>query len=226
MIMKYINRTYLKMNKGNGYVCGLVDALHAAPPEADIHTDTIAQKVAQKTGCAVIIATVSRTIADLNRSPDGANEPAVREYRSSIREAVEYLDILDHVQNRITKPYLHLCLHGMKDDHYGPFAIEVGTARGQSCSAEIRDWFQESLKSKAEALLPKIEVAFDQIFVGDRSIALHRNGDGGNYEGYGPHFHTLQIEISRTIRSKCRSQISELFAHLIKEFQSRFVNGN
>jgi hypothetical protein len=112
----------------------------------------------------------------------------------------------------------------MKDDHYGPFGIEIGTVRGRSCSTEIRDWFEETLTKKAQPFIPDITLIFDQKFIGNESIAFHRLGDGKRYQGYGPHFHTFQIELSRTFRREHRSHLIEIFSEMMSDFQTTFVN--
>ena len=103
-------------------------------PQADLYTGQLVRKIVRKTGCAGVISTVSRTIADLNRKEDGQNKRAIEQYRKVILEILQHLGILDQKKHRITKPYLHITIHGMKDDHYGPYAIEIGTYRGLSCS--------------------------------------------------------------------------------------------
>lgn len=224
MRLKYIQKNYLKYNKGKGFISGHVDALHAQPPAADLFTDVIVENVIEKTGCGGIIGTVSRLQADLNRSPDGENYDGVNEYRQAIKDILSFLGILDETSNMIIKPYLHLSFHGMKDTHYGPYAIEIGTLRGKSCSSEIREWFVDYLTKKCEVILPKIELVFDEKFVGHESVGYHRWGDGLSYQGYNQNFHSFQIEISRTLRGKFSTEISEIFAQMIDEFQAKFVD--
>lgn len=224
MRLKFIQKNYLKYNKGKGFISGHVDALHAQPPAADLFTDVIVENVIEKTGCAGIIGTVSRLEADLNRSPDGENDVGINEYRHAIKDILRSLGILDEPSHTIIKPYLHLSFHGMKDAHYGPFAIEIGTLRGKSCSLEIREWFVDYLSKKSEVILPKIVLVYDEKFVGHESIGYHRFGDGKSYQGYNQHFHSFQIEISRTLRRKYSTVISDIFAQMINEFQGKFVD--
>ena len=66
----------------------------------------------------------------------------------------------------------------------------------------MKKWFQETITLKAKEILPKLKIRFDQHFYGDESIAYHRQGDGAGYNGYGYHFHTFQMELSRTLREK------------------------
>jgi N-formylglutamate amidohydrolase len=220
---KFIYRKYLKYNKGNGYICCHVDALHAVPPTSDLFTDRIVTQLIDQTGCAGIIGTISRKKADLNRSPNGENDEALHEYRHALKDILRHLDILDQENQKATKPYLHLGLHGMKDVHHGPCAIEIGTLRGRSCSADVRDWFQEIIIRKSREIAPRMVFVFDKKFKGHKSIGFHRLGNRKDYPGYGRNFHSFQIEISRTLREKKLSEIVALFSHVILQFQETFV---
>lgn len=224
MSLKFIKQNYLKYNEGKGYICGHIDALHATPPKADVCTDAIVETLMENTGCAGIISTVSRTVADLNRRPNEKNKEAIQEYRECIKEIIHFLNILDTKKNKITAPYLHLSFHGMKDDHYGPYGMEVGTVYGKSCSKEVKEWFIKRLIKKTKELIPHVELAFDEKFIGDESIVYHRCGDGQSYAGYGDHFHTFQIELSRTLRSKHLEKIIVIFSDIIADFQKEFIH--
>lgn len=224
MSVRFIQQNFVKYNKGKGFLCCHVDAQHAAPPESDLFTDNIAAQLIAQTGCAGIIGTISRTKADLNRKPDGKNNEALQEYRSTINDILLYLDILDNTNHRVTKPYLHLTIHGMKDIHYGPYGIEIGTLHGQSCSPEVRAWFQKMLVAQSQELFPQLNIIFDHKFAGNDSILFHRLGDGDNHRGYGPNFHTFQIELARTLREDYQSEIVELFSRVIIQFQEAFVH--
>lgn len=225
MSVSFIQQSFMKYNKGKGFLCCHVDAQHAAPPEADQFTDTIATQLISQTGCAGIIGTVSRTKADLNREPDGKNNEALREYRSTINDILLYLNILDPQTYQVMKPYLHLTIHGMKDVHYGPYGIEIGTLHGQACSPKVRDWFHKTLVEQSQKLLPKLNIVFDQKFVGNSSIMFHRLGDKEDHPGYGANFHTFQIELARTLRKDYQSEIIALLSRIILQFQDAFVYG-
>ncbi|RDW20730.1 hypothetical protein [Oceanobacillus chungangensis] len=222
--MKYIQRDYIKYNLGNGYMCSLVEALHATPPAADIFTKQIVEEIMESTGCAGIISTVSRKLVDLNRIPNEDNAKAIMEHRNVLKETLEFLNILKPIQNQLNHPFLHLSFHGMKDEHYGPFAIEIGTVKGESCSPEISDWVEDTLTRKTKEVLPNISFIFNRKFIGNPSISFHRVGDKKDYQGYGSNFNTIQIEISKTIRKEYRFQIIKIFTETIKEFQEKFVN--
>jgi hypothetical protein len=222
--LKFIYQQYLKYNKGKGFISCHVEALHAIPPYAELATDHIVEHLVEKTGCAGIISTVSRNDADLNRGPNESNTEGIIEYRNAIKDIIEYLDILDCVSNYLTMPYLHLSFHGMKDDHHGPYTIEVGTVNGQSCSPEVRNWFKEILLKKTKKISPEIKIIFDEKFTGDPSIVYHRLGDNNGYHGYGQNFHSFQLEISRSIRNKHYPKIITIFSQIITEFQETFIN--
>jgi hypothetical protein len=221
--LKFIHQQYLKYNKGKGFICCHVEALHVIPPYAELATDHIVENLIKQTGCAGIISTVSRDNADLNRKPNENNTKGITEYRNTIKDIIEYLDILNNVPHYLTMPYLHLSFHGMKDDHHGPYAIEVGTFDGLSCSPEIKSWFKEMLLKKTHEVSPEIKIIFDKKFNGDESIVYHRLGDGNGYPGYGKHFHTFQVELSRSLRSKQYSKIIEIFSQIIMQFQETFI---
>lgn len=226
MPIPFSQKSFLKYHNGKGYISGHVEALHAMPPEADQFTDIIVEKLIRKTGCAGIISTVSRLESDLNREPTSKNAEGIAEYRKVIREIIDYLHIFNPSESKIIKPYLHLSFHGMKDEHHGPYAIEIGTVYGKSCSTEIRVWLENTLIKKAKAYIPCINIVFDQKFIGDPSITFHRQGDDKDYLGYGSNFHTFQIELSRTLRKKHSSDIAAIFASILTDFQSAFVTNS
>lgn len=223
MPLPFIQQNFLKYNKGKGFISGHVEALHAMPPSADKFTDKIVEQLIVKTGCAGIVSIVSRTECDLNRSPNKHNDEGIKEYRKTIQDILDFLHLLDPSKTRLMKPYLHLSFHGMKDIHYGPFAMEIGTLKGDSCSPAVKMWLANLLSKKAKQISPEIKVVWDQKFIGDKSIGYHRLGDENGYPGYGNHFHTFQIELSQTMRRKHLLQMIDLFSEVISDFQTRFV---
>ncbi|WP_147535606.1 N-formylglutamate amidohydrolase [Bacillus marasmi] len=224
MTIPYIEQTFIKYHMGKGYICALVDALHAAPPAADKYTDKIVEKLIKEIGCAGIISTVSRLYCDLNRAPTRENQAGITEYRKAIHDILDYLQIVDFAKHTLQTPFLHLSFHGMKDANYGPFAIEIGTQRGKSCSREVRKWFEKKLKSTFSNISPEMNIVFDRKFKGNESIVSHRFGDTDHYSGYGANFHTFQIELSRTLRVKYLKETVKIFAGIIAEFQDTFVH--
>ena len=114
----------------------------------------------------------------------------------------------------------------MKDTHHGPYAIEIGTLQGKSCSPEIKLWFKKTLIRNARNIAPEINIVFDQKFTGNKSIIFHRKGDSQGYSGYGKHFHTFQIEIAQSLRKTYFPILINLFTSLITDFQAKFVTFN
>ncbi|HML89361.1 MAG TPA: hypothetical protein PKA28_13050 [Methylomusa anaerophila] len=211
--------SFVKYYFGNGNNCCHVDAVHAASPQADRFTGQIVAGIMANTCCAGIISTVSRTVADLNRPPGPANQAAVAEYRAVIRDILKNLNILTGTGDKLLAPYLHLGLHGMKDLHYGPLSMEVGTIHGHTCSLKIRKWFGETLKEKTKEIFPEVKIVFDQHWVGNPSLAAHRWGDSRRYPGYGRNYNAFQIEISRTLREKHQQEIISIFSSIVEQFK-------
>ncbi|KUK11027.1 MAG: Uncharacterized protein XD50_0667 [Clostridia bacterium 41_269] len=221
--MEYVKKRFLKYSLGSGLVRAHIDAVHAASPREDKKTGEIAEEIARLTGCGCIIATVSRTVADLNRPPNNSNRDAVQEYRSAIREILMHCGILDEETGKLTAPYLHLSVHGMKDTNYGEHAVEIGTRLGRSCSSEARMWFKKRVSSLAAELLPA-ETLFimDRKFIGDQSLCFHRCGDGESYKGYDQYYNAFQIEISNTLRENYMEGLVKLLSSLVQEFNNTF----
>jgi hypothetical protein len=223
LTLPFIQLNYVKYNKGKGYICGHVDALHAMPPATDLYTERIVEGLIKEIGCAGIISTVSRLDYDLNRIPNGKDDSGIIEYWNTIKDILHYLQILEYKNEKLISPYLHLSIHGMKDSNYGPFAIEVGTQNGRSCSLLVKKWFDEALNHYGKSLFPEINIIFDKKFKGNKSITFHRLGDKKNYRGYGHQFHSFQIELSLNLRQNYLNQIITLFSEIFTEFQSKFV---
>ncbi|QDR83296.1 hypothetical protein [Sporomusa termitida] len=211
---------YIKYCFGTTY-CH-VDAVHAASPKADRFTDEIVAGIIAKTGCAGIIGTVSRTVADLNRPPGPGNDEAVWEYRDVIGQFLYNTGLLAPGSRSLAKPYLHIGIHGMKDQPHGPFSIEVGTIYGQTCSFRVKKWFGEVLKARVREFSPDIKVIFDKHWVGNKSLASHRWGEGRRYPGYGKNYNAFQVEISRTLREHHRPAIIDIFTAVVADFSLMF----
>ncbi|WP_425059668.1 hypothetical protein SCACP_02650 [Sporomusa carbonis] len=212
---------YIKYYFGSSY-CH-VDAVHAASPQADRFTDEIAAGIMAKTGCAGIIGTVSRTIADLNRPPGQGNDEAVWEYRAVISQFLHNMGLLAPDGRSLTRPYLHVGIHGMKDQPHGPFSIEVGTIYGKTCSVRVKKWFGELLKAKVREVLPGTKVIFDKHWVGNQSLASHRWGEGRSYPGYGKNYNAFQVEIARTLRENYRQEMIDILAAVVADFNVTFA---
>ena len=79
-------KRYLLYNIGDNNMCSHLDALHAQNPKSDQYTGKIVRGVIDKINASGIIATISRTIMDLNRPRNKTNAPAIDEYRDTINE--------------------------------------------------------------------------------------------------------------------------------------------
>lgn len=205
-----------------GSICCHVDAVHATSPKSDRFTDEIAAGIMAKTGCAGIIGTVSRTVADLNRPPGQGNDEAVWEYRDVISQFLYNQGLLAPGGRNLAKPYLHLGIHGMKDEPHGPFSIEVGTIHGKTCSPRIKKWFGQALKAQVQQAFPEIKLVFDKHWVGNQSLAAHRWGEGRHYPGYGKNYNAFQLEIARTLREFHRQTVIDMLAAIVTEFSVMF----
>jgi len=205
---------YLRYNIGEKKYCSHLDATHAENPKSDLYTGKFVDDVISRINASGIIATVSRTEMDLNRPRNKQNAPAIDEYRMIINKILISKDLI-LPDNTLAKNYLHIAIHGMKDDHGTEF--EIGTYGGMSCSPEIQEWFLEKLK----AISPNIGV--NNIFQGDPSKCYHRNGDpDSNYPGYGDKFHTIQIEICKQWRINNSETIINILTETITTFDKVF----
>ena len=183
----------------------LVDAVHAAGPKADVYTGAIARAAAKMLGGHCIVATVSRTRADLNRTRGPTNAKAIDEYRTVIRSLLADAGLLS--RNRLDQPVLHLAVHGMTDAH--GYDVEIVTRNGVSCSARVRDLVKSGLENWARRVGDRVcRVVLDQRFVGDASKVVHRCGEpSSSYAGYGPNFNTVQIEFAYWLRRRYRDEV-------------------
>ena len=211
-MISFTEKNFLKYYIGDKTIYSHIDAVHAAPLNSDLYTGEIVKEVVENINCSGIISTVSRKIADLNRSKSKENEEAIVEYRHTIREILNHLGIIKTKWN-LTKPYLHLAIHGMTDKLDKD--IEVGTRYGETCDSGVKEWFIESLRSKTDA-----KIVVDSEYYGDISKRVHRLGDSHDYIGYGVNFNTFQIEISKTLRKYHRRKLVAALSEIILEFNS------
>ena len=170
----------------------LLDAPHAQPPGREFYTDEIAKKVARENELNCIISKVSRIEADLNRSID-YNLPYQQEARTEYIEAVKKLY---ESRKHKDRPYLHLTIHGMKDDYEAD--IEIGTVFDRICSPRIRRQFMEAFRENlfSEGLNPVIKV--NNMFYGDLSLTEIKIDNNYNI---------IQIELSKILRQNFRKEI-------------------
>lgn len=139
----FTEKKFIKFYLGNKEIRLHIDAVHACPPKADELTGDIVEGVVNKINCSGIIAIVSRIIVDLNRPRNRNNKESIDEYRQTIREILIHTDNLDE-NVKLTRPYLHLAIHGMKDKWDND--IEIGTLYGKTCSPEVKSWFVNGIK--------------------------------------------------------------------------------
>ena len=179
----------------------LLDAPHAQPPGREFYTDEIAEKVATENESNCIISKISRTKADLNRSID-YNLPYQQEART---EYIKVLKKLYENRKHKDKPYLHLTIHGMKDDYEAD--IEIGTVFDRVCSPQIRRQFVKAFRENllSEGLNPVIKV--NNIFYGDSSLTEIKIDDNYNI---------IQIEFSKTLRQNYRREIINALTKTLK----------
>lgn len=197
----------------------LVDAVHAASPKSDLYTEDIVKAVARRTACHCIVAKVSRTKADINRPPATSGNPeAIAEYRETIENLLHATGLLDK-RRQLVRPFLHIAVHGMADDH--SLDVEIGTRDKTTCSPSVHDWVMDRLTEWASKFgarrVPR--VGANQRFRGDESKAFHRLGDGEGYPGYGLNFHTIQIEFAHWLRSEHRASVIDILSGVVVAFE-------
>lgn len=215
-MVNFVNKKFIKFYMGSKNIRSHIDAVHACPPKADEFTGDIVEGVVNKINCSGIIAIISRTIVDLNRPRNINNKEGIDEYRQTIRENLEHIGNLDE-NGKLSRPYLHLAIHGMKDKRKGD--IEIGTLYGKTCSPEVKKWFVSEIKRHFK------RVQIDERFPGDSSKPVHRCGDQTsdlNYLGYGNNFTTFQIEISRILRENHQKELINMFSDIIIHFNEKF----
>jgi len=212
----FILQKYVKFHLGSKNMYAHVDALHACPPQHDKFTGKIVEGIVKETNCSSIIATVSRKKVDINRPRNKKNCEAIDEYRDIIKQILEHLDIINNYGG-LSRPYLHLAIHGMKDEYNKD--IEIGTRCGATCSENIKDWLVEGLMESIKS------VGIDKTFPGDLSKSVHRLGNlnsNQNYPGYAKNFNTIQLELSLNLRQNHRKEIIKIISDLILKFCNFF----
>jgi N-formylglutamate amidohydrolase len=210
---------FLKWHGGDKGCRLLVDAVHAAAPAADAFTGVIAENASRILGAHCIVATVSRTKADLNRPRDHSNAAAIDEYRATIRRLLGDAGLLSN--GELERPILHVAVHGMADSH--DYDIELGTRNGATCSGDVRDLVQRTLEDWAQCLggRRRAKVVIDQHFVGDASKGVHRYGDElSGCAGYGVNFNTIQIEFAHWLRRRHRSAVIDSLVLVGRAFET------
>jgi hypothetical protein len=222
--MSFTERQFVRFRVGAANACVLIDALHAAPRsfKREFFTDEIAESVSSGTGCHCIIATVPREEADLNQWPGRENWEATQEYRETIGFLLSESEALDG-KRQLRFPFLHLSLHGMRNRDSKD--VELGTTFGESCSRWALHWLLDHFRNWAADLrncrrTPKIvdNDPHDLLF-GHPVITTHRCGDAySKYDGYGPNYNTVQVELAHWLRTEHTDDLVELLSRIASEF--------
>ena len=200
---------YIAYYLGNPNINCHVDAVHSKKPLVDINTKKLVLEIIKNTDCSGIYALISRKYMDLNRPLNETNKPAILEYRTAVFSILNHLKILDN-NKELIKPYLHLALHGMRDN--AQKEIEVGTRSNQTCSDEIFIWFCKKLEEISKELFNRdLKIVYNVKLKGNSSKRVHR-------DKYGNLFNTIQIEINRTLRTKYFGEIVEVLTKVVKDF--------
>jgi len=200
---------YIAYYLGNPDINCHIDAVHSKKPRADINTKELVIEIIKNTNCSAIYALISRKYMDLNRPLNETNKPAILEYRNAIFSILDHLKVLDN-NNNLIQPYLHLALHGMKNNAFKE--IEVGTRNNETCSDEIFIWFRKKLEEVSKEVFKRdLKIVYNEKLKGNSSKVVHR-------DKYGILFNTIQIEISKTLRTKYFSKIVEVLTRIIKDF--------
>lgn len=200
---------YVAYYLGNPNIHCHVDAVHSKSPKKDINTKELVIAIIKNTNCSGIYALISREYMDLNRPLNESNKPAIFEYRTAIFSILNHLKILEN-SKKLIKQYLHLALHGMKNNALKE--IEVGTRNNETCSDGIFIWFRKNLEEISKDMFNRdLKIVYNEKLKGNISKNVHRNN-------YGFFFNTIQIEINRTLRTKYFSKIVEILSKIINKF--------
>lgn len=206
---------------------------------SDQYTRQIADNFSNQGGSA-IVGTTNRSICDINRYPDfgdgldpGSQEEGVKEYRIHKKRVLENSGNMGE-QGEALKPFLHVAIHGKKNfdgNKHGDSDIEVGTARGSSCSdSEVVNWFtsrmQEKMRERGVVINPSLNRNDDRsdnspIVKNDVRLWGHASKDEGR-KTHGDNFMTIQLEISRQLRQKYQQEIADILTEIIEEFTEKY----
>lgn len=203
----------------------LIDAVHAATPKSDAYTAEIAEAAAKRLGSHCIVAVVSRTRADLNRPRTAANAAAIDEYRGAIRSCLERAGLLSP-DGRLRAPFLHIAVHGMKNNTRCD--VEIGTRHGTTCSRFVERLVVATLHRWAATRWVSREprIGVNVRLIGDPSKTVHRAGhDDSGYAGYGPDFNTVQLELASWLRRRHRARVTAALVEIVDAFRSHVDGG-
>jgi N-formylglutamate amidohydrolase len=209
---------YIAYKIGNPDAFANVEAIHAKSPNADLHTGNIAEETARQSGASLILSLISRDQMDLNRPRGRFNYPAVDEYRSIINEILVQKNLTDY-NNKLKQPFLHISLHGMQNDWERD--LEIGTGYGHYCSPSVKNWFVKKVAAVTD------NYGVDDLFPGYTFRSVLRDGDlysATDFIGFGPHYHAIQLEVSRTWRENHPEFLAAFLSNLVSTFQKEVVH--
>jgi hypothetical protein len=208
-LINFIEDKYIAYYLGKLDIYCHIDAVHSEKPRADINTKELVIEIIKNTDCSGIYALISRKYMDLNRPLNQTNKPAILEYRNAIFSILNHLKLLDSSE-KIIKPYLHLALHGMKNNKKKE--IEVGTRNNETCSEDIFIWFCNKLKEYCKYVFDRdLKIVYNEQFIGDFSKRHHR-------DNYGLLYNTIQIEFNKTLRTRYFNKTVKVLTKIIKDF--------
>ncbi len=208
---------YVAYKVGSSNVFANVEAIHAKSPNADLHTGSIVEETTRKSGASSIISLISRDLMDLNRPRGRFNYPAVDEYRSVINEILVQKNLIDP-SSKLKQPFLHISLHGMQNDWKRD--LEIGTGYGHYCSTSVKNWFVNKVSEVTE------NYGVDDLFPGYTFRSVLRDGDlytATDFIGFGPHYHAIQLEVSRAWRENYPEFLTSFLLNLVVTFQEEFA---
>ena len=198
-------------------------APHSAGPRKEFYTGTIVREISQNLGISGVVATVSRVIADLNRSrnysgtecscPENFQRAAVEELYSHFKNLFSELGV--YGDGEVQKETLLLGIHGIKDE-YG-YGVVIGTRHGKLCPSHLREKIRERLELSFRALglnLREHPIVCEEMFPGHESLELIK-------EHFGEKLQIVQIEISKTLRSRFTEELTTALLSLVLSFKTR-----
>lgn len=193
-----MEKEYVKYHLGDPNMPFHVDAVHAQPPMSDMYTGPLATALVDTFGSSSIIAKISLTLVDLNRSPlihQQMNKGAHQQYRRSLKEILLHTNSITD-DKKLSRPHLHLALHGMKEGS-SSYDVLLGTVIGQSCHGAILQLVHDLFHKSGVKVL-----ANGPQFSGFYSLLAYRRGDSLGDVGYGNNFNSIQVELSRALRNQ------------------------
>lgn len=223
-------KQYVRYRRGIGSDRVLLEGPHVVAPHKEFWVDEIIRQASCRAGCHLLAATRSRAVADLDRPADfdsdgvdpGVQERAVEEYRTTVAELIERTDLLDGGSG-LTRPFLHLSVHGMKNREDADLVL--GTGDGTACGPEVEEWLTERIGAWIESgVAGDARLARNERSSDSSALAHHRRGDGAAYPGFGDRFHSARLEIAHWMRADpdSRDELTFLLAEIAGAFHGTF----